>query len=154
MDHGADPNAECDFDFTPLSVAMTKASFSTIKLLFDRGGSAKHGQLIHYAAQRRGPDRIKILDFILSKGARGMNKLLHQHRPANYLYLKFTGLSTPLGMAAKEGAVDVVRYLLKHGADPTIKNSIGELPIETAKSYYNDDVAELLSRHDAAPSHH
>lgn len=103
MDHGADPNAKCDFDFTPLSMAMTKASFSTIKLLFDRGGSAKHGQLLYCAARRIGPDRIKILDFILSKRARGMNKLLHQHRPANYLSLKSTGLSTPLGMAAREG---------------------------------------------------
>lgn len=41
--------------------------------------------------------------------------------------------------------MDVARYLLKHGADPTIKNSIGELPIDTAKFYNNDDVAELLS---------
>ncbi|OBT73412.1 hypothetical protein VF21_08108 [Pseudogymnoascus sp. 05NY08] len=145
LDHGADPNAECDFDFTPLAVAMVSASFATIKLLFDRGGSVKHGQLLHYAARRSGPDRIKILDFIISKGAPGMNRLLHQHRPADYLSLEYEGLSTPLGMAAREGTLDIARYLLKRGADPTIRNSLGDLPIKTAEYYNNHDIVALLS---------
>ncbi|OBT57874.1 hypothetical protein VE04_02095 [Pseudogymnoascus sp. 24MN13] len=154
LDHGADPNAECDFDFTPLSVAMVSASFATIKLLFDRGGSVKHGQLLHYVARRSGPDRIKLLDFILSKGAPGMNRLLHQHRPADYLSLGYAGLSTPLGMAAREGTLDIARYLLKRGADPTIKNSLGYLPIETAEYYNNHDIVTLLSEFGAASSNH
>ncbi|KFY84560.1 hypothetical protein V500_09205 [Pseudogymnoascus sp. VKM F-4518 (FW-2643)] len=154
VDHGADPNAECDFDFTPLSVAMVSASFATIKLLFDRGGSVEHGQLLHYAARRNIPDRIRTIDFLLSKGAPGMNRLLHQHRPANYLSLESAGLSTPLGMAAREGTLDIARHLLKCGADPTIRNSLGELPIEIAEYHGNPDIVTLLSEFAAtSPSH-
>ncbi|KFY36697.1 hypothetical protein V495_07671 [Pseudogymnoascus sp. VKM F-4514 (FW-929)] len=154
LDHGADPNAECDYDYTPLSVAMVKASFATIKLLFDRGGSVEHGQLLHHVAVRQKPDRIKILNFILKKGAPGMNRLLHQHRHANYLSLESAGLDTPLGMAARVGALDIAQHLLKHGADPTIRNSLGDLPIDTAEYHNNLDMVALLSEYSATSSNH
>src|SRR5438876_40828 len=68
LSHGADPNAGCGLDFTPLSVAVEKAPFKIIKLLFHYGGSINCGQLLHYAIRRDAPDRLEVLEFILNKG--------------------------------------------------------------------------------------
>ena len=54
LNQGADPNAECGsgLDLTPLSIAVADAPFAVISLLFDRGGSIEHGQLLHSEAQQ------------------------------------------------------------------------------------------------------
>lgn len=83
-----------------------------------------------------------------------MNRLLHQHRPANYLSLESASLDTPLGMAARVGALDIAQYLLKHGADPTIRNSLGDLPIDTAEYHNNLDMVALLTEYGATSSNH
>lgn len=90
---------------------MVSASLATIKLLFDYGGSIELGQLLHYATRRTRSDRMKILNFIIIKRVLGINRLLHQHRPANYLSLESTGLATPLGMAAREGTLDIAQWI-------------------------------------------
>jgi hypothetical protein len=128
---------------------MVNASFSTIKLLFDRGGSVQHGQLLHFAAKRTQPDHVEVLDFILSKGVPGMNKRMHQHRPANYYMQECVGLSTPLEWAATAGLLDTVQHLLRHGADPSIKNSRGGLRIKSAAYHKHHDIAAVLSEYDA-----
>ena len=112
---------------------MVNASLQTIELLFEYGGSIEHGQLLHYTAARKKPDRLRVLDFILSKGARGLNSLRHEHRPYNFAMLKSFGLGTPLYVAADEGLLDTVQYLLSHSADPTVKNSRGHLAIDEAE---------------------
>src|ERR1700712_5303754 len=86
--NGANPNAGCTLDYTPLSAAVLSASIPTIELLFSNGGLVEHGQLLHFAASRRRPDRLQVLEFLLSKGANGMNSLLYENRPDNFDLLK------------------------------------------------------------------
>jgi len=46
--------------------------------------------------------------------------------------------STPLHFAVRRGDLDVVNILLRHGADPTIKNDLGKSPVD-----YTDAFPEL-----------
>jgi len=55
---------------------------------------------------------------------------------------------TPLGLAAKNGNVQLVRFLLKAGADPDRKNDDGDTPLHSAVLMgYVDTVAALTSAH-------
>lgn len=145
---GADPNAECMLDKTPLSIAVAEASFHIIQLLFDHGGSANHGQLLHYAARRVLPDRLRVLDFVLEevslhKGP-SINDIMYQDRPYCYGLQECIGIGTPLHEAASLGKLDMVEALVARGADPCILNSKGGLVIELARWYGHREVVEYL----------
>lgn len=143
LDHGADPNAECGLDLTPLSVAVSEAPFAIIKLLFDHGGSIRHGQLLHYAVRRNSSDRLEVLQFIIDKGPR-INNVMYQNRLDCYDQLKYFGIGTPLHEAAEEGKLDMVKLLLARGADPLITDARGKLAIERARSAGQSAVVEQL----------
>lgn len=49
LDHTADPNSRCNWDFTPASDAMYLAPLESIGYLFQRGANPLCGQLLHYA---------------------------------------------------------------------------------------------------------
>jgi ankyrin repeat protein len=49
LDRGADPNARCDIDYTPLSYAVKYADLPTINFLLRHGGDVRKGQLVHNA---------------------------------------------------------------------------------------------------------
>ncbi|KAH8805024.1 hypothetical protein F5884DRAFT_884973 [Xylogone sp. PMI_703] len=52
--------------------------------------------------------------------------------------------TTPLHVAAAVGNVDIVRLLLKHGAEPNTTDHYGESILLWARTYRNNEVAELL----------
>ncbi|KAL9103918.1 MAG: hypothetical protein Q9163_001066 [Psora crenata] len=132
LSHGADPNAECGLDITPLSIAVLEAPFAIIRLLFHYGGSIKHGQLLHYAVKRDTSDRIDVLEFIISKGP-SINSIMYQNRLDCYNQQKLFGIGTPLHEAAEDGKLDIVEILLSKGADPLIKDARGMLALERAQ---------------------
>ena len=51
---------------------------------------------------------------------------------------------TPLYVAAEKNAVDCVKVLLAHGADPTVANNDGETPLLRAQRYGRSAVVALL----------
>jgi len=53
---------------------------------------------------------------------------------------------TPLHESVAKGKHQIVKYLLKHGADPTKKNRDGNLPIDLCK---DEDIADLLQANSA-----
>ncbi|KAL7750935.1 hypothetical protein RI367_003514 [Sorochytrium milnesiophthora] len=57
--------------------------------------------------------------------------------------------STPLMVAAAKGAVDIVRQLLDRGADPLIRNSLGECAYDIAAACSNVQTALLLESRNA-----
>lgn len=105
--YGADPNAECGLDLTPLSVAVQQAPFRIVKLLFEDGGSIKHGQLLHYAVRRDLPDQLEVLEYILDKEPQ-INHVMYQNRLDCYYHQRAFGIGTPLHEAAGRGNLDVV----------------------------------------------
>lgn len=144
--HGADPNAGCFTDKTPLSAAVQKAPLAIIEMLFANGGSIEHGQLLHSAIWRKLDDRETVVDYLIQKGAL-VNAIIFQNRPKTYLLRQAFGLGTPLHDAAARGDEDAARMLLSRGARTDIKDSCGSLPVERASSSGFESVARYLLKH-------
>ncbi|KAJ9293833.1 hypothetical protein DTO271G3_7460 [Paecilomyces variotii] len=145
LDHGADPNAPCGRDCTPLSWAMRYASFSTLQLLFNRGGTILRGQLLHHAAERELSDRLDALKFVLEIGGlKSINNLIYQDSLDDYLMNMYSGLGTPLQLAAGKGSLDLVKLLVDRGADPLIKDPTGQIALRWAIRRGHTEVAEFL----------
>ena len=151
LSHGADPNAGCVLDVTPLSRPVSRASFSVIKLLFDHGGSIEHGQLLHCAAFRNADDRLEVFAYLFNEGAQ-INNIMYQNGLDYYMMQNLFALGTPLRDAASNGKLDVVMRLVEHGAHPLIKDSIGHIPLESAENKGLYVVAEYLRPITAAAS--
>ncbi len=49
---GADPNASCDTEYTPLSMAVRWESLSTIELLLEHAKYGESGHLVYCATER------------------------------------------------------------------------------------------------------
>ncbi|WPH01299.1 Hypothetical protein R9X50_00413800 [Acrodontium crateriforme] len=141
--HGANPNATCTLDLTPLSVAVQFADTSVIRRFFRHGGSIAHGQLLHYAVRRAFDDYIEVMHFILSQGA-PVNNIMYQDRLDSYNLQQAFGLGTPLHDAARLGKLEAARVLLDHGADATIKDSLGFTPLQTAEENQHEVFADFL----------
>ncbi|KAL8804072.1 MAG: hypothetical protein Q9182_002785 [Xanthomendoza sp. 2 TL-2023] len=142
LDHGADPNAEriClgqKMGETPCSFAMWKASWSTIQLLFERGGpeTLRCGHLLWYAVHRRLPDRLEVMEYLLRNGAAAdVRSLEYEDRPEAARQADWViGRGTPLHTAASGECLDAVKLLIAWGADPAQPDSKGRLPINEAK---------------------
>ncbi|KAK0260816.1 hypothetical protein B0A54_16496 [Friedmanniomyces endolithicus] len=143
--NGADPNARCLLDITPLSAAVEFADLPTIQRLVDRGGSVTCGQLMHYALRRKSDDRLQVMEFLLQQPSPPpICKLMYQDELWWFESQKFFGLGTPLHDAAASGVLDAVRFLIAMGSDPSIKDSLGKLAIEKARKHGHDLVVLFL----------
>ena len=145
LTHGADPNAPAgEWDVTPLSCAVAQAPVSTVKLLFEHGGSTAYGQLMNFASNRTDSEGVPIMQYLLNRGA-SINDTLWENRP-DLMHWAMVGASTPLHGAAAAGNVEAVRFLLEHGADRT-KRSVrsGKLPIDVAQACKNIDIGNILA---------
>lgn len=139
LDHGADPNARCYIDYTPLSYAVTYADLPTIDLLLRRGGDVKKGQLVHNAIYRES-NTLQVVKELIDRGA-PLNTLMYQDDPASRGMFPFM-VETPLHTAVALKREDVIRYLVSKGADVNIKNCKGQTAVECA-----DGTAGKSSRH-------
>jgi hypothetical protein len=54
---------------------------------------------------------------------------------------------TPLMLATEANQIDVVDYLLEHGADPWMKDAAGETALDIARREKVDNIAERLARY-------
>ncbi|KAL2408448.1 hypothetical protein ABEF93_003514 [Exophiala dermatitidis] len=150
LSHGANPDAGCQLDLTPLSYAVQYAPLDIIKTLFDHGGSVRTGQLLHYAVRRDQPDILEVLAYLLNKGA-SVNDVMYQHHPDSYRLQQAFGLGTPLHEAAQLGKLEVIRFLLEHGADPNVVDSLGQTVLERATIYGHPEVAAFLGHTTSNP---
>ena len=55
---------------------------------------------------------------------------------------------TPLHNAIEQGHIEVVRYLLNHGANPFAKTDYGDTPAQLAKKLKEQKVFELLQAYE------
>jgi ankyrin repeat protein len=59
---------------------------------------------------------------------------------------------TPLHVAADRGYLRIVKFLLKHGANPNMKNDYGNTPLHDAAAFGHREVVKLLLEHGANPN--
>lgn len=151
LEHDANPNARAEGrDITPLSLAVMHGSFGTIKLVFQYGGSAVYGQLLKMASGRTDLDSVPILQFLFDHGDARVNNTYMGDLPEQYQGLDD---AAPLHHAARVGNIDTVRWLLKHGANPTVRNRrvirYGTTPLDSALFFKHEEIAELLLQAEA-----
>lgn len=150
LDNGADPNATCQMDITPLSTAVAGARYPVVEQLFKHCPSTTvfRGQLLHFAAGRHEPeDYDLILRLVLRRCPNEINALMYQDHCFSYEVRKVVGLGTPLHEAARMGRLSGVQILIANGAHTWIRNSDGKTALEVAEREQNAAVAnELRSR--------
>lgn len=145
LENGADPNARCYFDITPFSWAVISPPLEVIELLMQYGASLTRGYPMSSAIRRKKDDCSKVVRFLLEKGA-PVNDILFAHdKHSFYHWLDFDfGLGTPLHDAAEDGDLGLVNLLLEYGADATVKNTCGKLPIQLARENQHEAVVKRL----------
>ena len=128
-------------------MAMYCAPFPIYKLLFEKGGSTEHGQLLLQAVRRECPDRIEAARYIMNKGGlRDLNKAMYQDSLGYWVEEMMTSLETPLHGAAKDGLLDMIELLLERRANPFIKDSKGLLPIDRRRNSGHNKAVKRLSQ--------
>lgn len=129
LNHGADPNARCDIDYTPLSYAVRYADLPTIHLLLRRGGDVRIGQLIHNAINRES-DTLKVIQILIDQGA-PFDSLMYQDHQYSWRMFPFMR-ETPLHTAVALQRDDVIRYLIRKGASIEIEDCRGQTVMQSA----------------------
>ncbi|KAE8832169.1 hypothetical protein P3342_013139 [Pyrenophora teres f. teres] len=141
LDRGADPDAQCFLDITPLSFAVRSAEIPVINLLLDRGSIHK-GQLVHHAVERS-ENVIEVLQILIARGA-SINQVQYSEHLQSWGHEHFKGLGTPLHRAVELGRGDVVEFLLKMGADRDVKDTKGRTPLDVAREVGDEELVRLL----------
>ncbi|KXT06418.1 hypothetical protein AC578_6060 [Pseudocercospora eumusae] len=125
LTHGADPNARCDFDITPLSTVIRYAPFTTIRLMLQHHADVRKGQTLFFATARSGSDQLAVIDMLLAFGA-NVNRRMFENDAASWLENRYFGMGTPLHTAVKYGNAVLASYFLEHGADSNLTDSTEE----------------------------
>jgi ankyrin repeat protein len=141
LDRGADLNARCYLDITPLSLAVRDAEPSFVHTLLNRG-DIRRGQLVHYAVERS-QNTVEVLDMLISKGA-SFDEVQYHNDQESWDHEHFKGLGTPLFRAAELGKLHVVEYLLGKGSDKAKRNTKDQTPLDIAMKLEHTDVVTLL----------
>ena len=109
-------------DQSPLSLAAWKGHLPVVKYFCEHGATT-HGRDLNTAplGTAAAAGHLEIVKYLVEE----------RHVPLNALERPFG--ATPLFVAASFLRLAVVRYLLTHGADPTIANAHGETAIRRVK---------------------
>ncbi|EXJ82263.1 hypothetical protein A1O3_06076 [Capronia epimyces CBS 606.96] len=126
VEHGANPNVLDLEKFTPFAWAAALASRETLDLLLEHGASVHFGNPLHMAVRHGRED--DIIELLLNHGA-DVNAIEFEGNPS-YYYGIHAGVGTPLHEAYVMGNDRLVQLLLKHGADPKIRDTKGWMPIQ------------------------
>lgn len=157
LTHGANPNLGPQRDFydrnggpdtdscAALEKAAARGSLEAVQMLLQAGAKIEYGTPLHYAAgvcpsgtnPHSGPvvpglefdsERIPIMKLLVEAGADVNQKFESRHMTPQY----------PIIYAVMAGAVERVKWLLAHGADPHARGSWGSA-VECAKMHEASD---------------
>lgn len=109
------------------------------------------GQIININVHNNEHDQQTALHLACENGYVDVVKCLIEKGNANVNVLGLGGC-TPLYAAAVFGHIGVIKYLLQKGADPDLKNEIGETPRERAAKEWDIDIAEFMPDISNGPS--
>lgn len=128
---------------TPLSRAVHDASMPIITLLLSSGSRVDHGNLLSATCHSHMSSRLEVLELLLNKGA-PVNAIDDWYNGPVTTQMSRWGLGTPLHAAVKRGEREVVEVLLRNGADKSIKDTKGRMPVHLARELENEELVEVL----------
>ena len=130
---GVDANASDLKGDHALNIACLRGDPATARLLLEHGANPnlrnREGATPLPDAALNG--NVEVIGLLLDKGAE-VNAVESESR------------STALHYAASFGRLEAARLLIKSGADASIKNAKGEMPLQLAERNKHDDVATIL----------
>ena len=100
LNHNADSNVDCYFDYILMFCVIKNVSMKIIRLLFECGSDIRKEQLIHHAVEQRSHDVIEMLNLLLQKDAQ-LNEQKYENHWSSWNMMFFTGLSTYLHRAVR-----------------------------------------------------
>lgn len=146
LEQGADPNLPGrKFGTTALEAAALHSTPQIIDLLIQYGAKLESCYPLHRAVRRRDSDpaSIEMIAHLLKLGVdiNGIEPRRGTMRPRGYFG---DSLGTPLQLAAKEGKRERLVFLLKEGADKSLKNLGGDTALSWAEKAGKSEMIELL----------
>ncbi|MCJ1394596.1 hypothetical protein MMC18_007476 [Xylographa bjoerkii] len=144
LSHGADPNVRGRWNELPITVACCCSTPEVVDLLIAHGASLHHSDVLHLVAEDEEcrPQAITMMSHLLDLGM-DVNELSHIEYPEG----RGRGYFTPLHAAVVFDFTEAVVLLIERGADPEIRNTLGETPLDNAIKYGNRDTIEALRKH-------
>ncbi len=136
LDYGANINDRERYGLTALHYAIRGGKLPLIRLLLDRGASVNSlddsgvTPLLHLTKTRSKADPLPTLELLASHGA----DLNARDENGNTLLMHFV----------RQGNVEVVKWLIGHGADSTVRNNAGKTAGDVAGK--RPGMVMLLSR--------
>lgn len=120
---------------SPLMLAVLRGHISVAKALLKHGADVnKPGWApLHYAATHAGPNAVAQVALLLDENA--------------YIDAESPNGTTPLMMAAQYGEPEVLRLLLKEGADARLRNQQQLTALDFARRGSRPTAAEILQGH-------
>ncbi|CAH0038296.1 unnamed protein product [Clonostachys solani] len=151
LDHGVNPNHSTQYKYltgtgepessscAALEAAATRGTAEAVKMLLEAGAEVENGTPLHFAAGASPPGanphagrvtptkefdmaRIPVMSLLVERGAKVNQRAETRHMVPRY----------PIVHAVMAGAIERVRWLLQHGADPHLKGNFGSA-MECAK---------------------
>lgn len=125
LEHGASVDPPADFEFNlPLARAAREGHAEICQLLLDRGARLTR-------------------DTFIAAAQGGLVRVLQAGLDAGFSANETAGRQSVLVSAAWAGAVEAVRWLLDHGADPNLRNPDGQTPLGAAAHGVGDTLGAM-----------
>jgi hypothetical protein len=145
LEQGVDPNSTCDSPIAiyreyPLQRVVEANNLKAVELLLEKGATTEAygwGSTLFSYAVRCG--YFEIADLLLEKKPEFLNER------------GGSGGYTPLAKASEEGRIETIKYLLKKGADTTIKTYDNRTAYFLAQKEGRQDVVDMLAPYYVSP---
>jgi ankyrin repeat protein len=141
--NGTDVNAECDFGFRPLDIALIEKNLQIITYLLDNDADPtlfdKYGNssAYHIAAQ---DGRLDLIELFLKY--KGTIHIRYSETSETLLHSAMYGFTTEFSNIR---CFDVVKFLINNNIDYSLKNSSGETARDCLEnSYYSVEDLDLI----------
>ncbi|MGB4812883.1 MAG: ankyrin repeat domain-containing protein [Methylophilaceae bacterium] len=133
LKHGAKINAKDNVGKTAMGAALYSNRVDLIPILIAHGYNIlADGTSLRQAVSHR---QYKAIQLFLASGINVNFHVKDMVYPYN---------TSPVGVAAQNNDIELVKLLVKHGADVTIKNSYGERPYNYAVEHNNSEMMQFI----------
>lgn len=173
---GCEPSPDGPWDCKPLYAAMLRSDLATVQRLIAAGASVlgpdgkiiglhdalwnERAELVHALLEALGEQRVseshwaELLSAVVIRQNLSLLKALHTHGAMLDAHFAFGGETALHSACTHYPKLEMIEYLLTHGADPNVRSDDGCTPLHQAACYsahgeHFVEVVRLLHKHGA-----